>query len=163
MPAGQSEALIEEILQRQRDLHRLTSCLQASPTLDLDITMAQLKALIAIASVVATGEVAGPLVSDLARLLGVTPATASTLIDRLVDRGLVDRREDPQDRRRHRCRLTEAGERHLGQLYASVQLQTRAVLSALPEEELREVLLGVEILLRAAERLSNPAVAPITD
>lgn len=46
----------------------------------------------------------------LARHLLVTKGDVCGLINRLSERGLVDRREDPQDRRAHKLYLTEAGQ-----------------------------------------------------
>ena len=47
---------------------------------------------------------------QIARHLGIGEPTASHLIDRLVQAGLVDRSEDPMDRRRAIVRLSPAGE-----------------------------------------------------
>jgi DNA-binding MarR family transcriptional regulator len=49
-------------------------------------------------------------VSDIGAQLGVTSAAASQMIDRLAERGLVERTEDPHDRRAKQISLTEAGE-----------------------------------------------------
>jgi DNA-binding MarR family transcriptional regulator len=159
--SSEAEQLIESILQRQHDLHRASLCVHTVPPLDLDITMAQLKALFAIAVETGPTNTPGPLVSDLARVLGVTAGTASILIDRLVERGLVDRRQDPDDRRRHRCSLTSAGERLLAQLYEVFQNQSRALFSVLSEDELRAVLQGVEVLITATDRMRQSATAEV--
>jgi DNA-binding MarR family transcriptional regulator len=54
----------------------------------------------------------GPsLAGDLARRLGVSPATVSELVDTLVRRGLIERSVDADDRRQQPLRLTPAGER----------------------------------------------------
>lgn len=50
-------------------------------------------------------------VSDLGDELGVTNAAASQMLERLVQGGLVERREDPDDRRAKRIALTERGSR----------------------------------------------------
>lgn len=47
--------------------------------------------------------------SDLARSLGVEGPSLVRMLDRLAAAGLVERREDPTDRRAKRLRLTEAG------------------------------------------------------
>lgn len=46
---------------------------------------------------------------DVADYQGLTPSAISQVIDALVDRGLVRRREDPDDRRRVLLDLTPAG------------------------------------------------------
>jgi len=48
-------------------------------------------------------------VTDLGEHLGVTSAAASQLLDRLVHLGLIQRSEDPDDRRVKQIVLTEAG------------------------------------------------------
>lgn len=54
------------------------------------------------------GETArGP--GELARLVGVSPAAATGIVDRLAERGHVERAPDVQDRRRVTVRLTDAG------------------------------------------------------
>ena len=48
---------------------------------------------------------------ELGRRLGITPSTLSRNLDRLVDRGLVARKPDPDDRRAYCAELTDAGQR----------------------------------------------------
>ncbi|HYC25261.1 MAG TPA: MarR family transcriptional regulator [Roseiarcus sp.] len=45
--------------------------------------------------------------SELAVLLDVQPITLARLVDKLADLGLVERRDDPNDRRANRLYLTE--------------------------------------------------------
>lgn len=47
--------------------------------------------------------------AELARLLGVTSAAASGVVDRLVAHGHVERHPDPEDGRRTQVRLTPSG------------------------------------------------------
>ena len=51
----------------------------------------------------------GVSLSEVADHIGLTLPTMSTLVDGLVDRGLIARREDREDRRRITLTLTEAG------------------------------------------------------
>lgn len=48
-------------------------------------------------------------VSDLGQHLGVSSAAASQMLDRLVEEGLIERTEDPDDRRMKKISLTEKG------------------------------------------------------
>lgn len=48
-------------------------------------------------------------VSDIGEQLGVTSAAASQMIDRLAHMGLVERAEDPKDRRVKQLTLTDKG------------------------------------------------------
>lgn len=45
--------------------------------------------------------------------MALTPAAVSRIVDSLVERSLIVREEDPQNRRAHRIRLTDAGEKAL--------------------------------------------------
>jgi DNA-binding MarR family transcriptional regulator len=52
----------------------------------------------------------------LSELVGVDPRNAVPLIDLLHQRGLIERTDDPADRRRRAVRLTPAGQRLLNEL-----------------------------------------------
>jgi DNA-binding MarR family transcriptional regulator len=153
------EALIDEILELEQVLCRAMGSLEARPWLDVDLTMSQFKTLLAIGPVADVRSAAGIRISDLAHQLGVTPGTVSALVDRLVERGLVERRENPQDRRQHHCQLSDGGRQLLAGLAESSRTRTRALLSLLDEHELEDVRRSVALLVGAAERL---ATAPST-
>ena len=71
--------------------------------LEADLTMPQLKTLFVLWNLGHTT------VGGLARALGVTLPTVTGILDRLVERGLVTRQEDPDDRRLVVNRLTDSG------------------------------------------------------
>lgn len=90
---------------------------------------------------------------DLARHMGVTPATMSIAVDRLVRRGYVERGRDVKDARRVRLRITGAG---LRLREASSVLDTElvaAMLGTLSPDELRRGLEGLALLARGAGQL----------
>jgi DNA-binding MarR family transcriptional regulator len=68
----------------------------------LDLSFTQFKAL----TVADRGE---PTVKELAEQLGMSLPGCSRAVDHLVRRGLLDRREDPGDRRMKRVSVTPAG------------------------------------------------------
>lgn len=83
-----------------RIIHRLMSFMQREPEwmescgrLAGELSMAQLKCLLSLRSLAPCS------LKDLAAELNVAPASASGMVERLVEMGLVDRRQDPQDRR----------------------------------------------------------------
>jgi DNA-binding MarR family transcriptional regulator len=82
-----------------RELFRMTM----PHWIHLDLTMGQLRTLAVVASRQAVN------VSTLAEILNISKPTASTLVDQLVQRGLVERTEDAEDRRRTMVALTQAG------------------------------------------------------
>jgi len=69
------------------------------------LSVPQIGALIHINSRVTCG------VTDVGDDLGVTSAAASQMLERLVQSGLIERHEDPDDRRAKRIVLTERGHR----------------------------------------------------
>ena len=66
-------------------------------------------------------------VGDLARQLLIRPHSTGELVDRLVQLGLVERQEDPEDHRRALLRLTARAEAILHELSAAHLRELRAV------------------------------------
>jgi len=88
----------------------------------------------------------GSCLFHLAEHLGVTRPTASTLVERLVRRGIVSRAEDPRERRRVVLRLTPLGLRHFRRTRHATRRWMATVLSRLSAVELRQVMKGVTAL-----------------
>jgi len=72
---------------------------------------------------------------QLSRAVGVDPRNAVPIIDALQHRGLVERRADPADRRRHTIALTAAGQAMVGELRQSGQELEDRFLDSLTEAE----------------------------
>jgi DNA-binding MarR family transcriptional regulator len=66
-------------------------------------------------------------IGNLAERLGIRHHSTVGLVDRLVSRGYLARREDPHDRRRTFLALTAAGEQALAGLSAAHQRELRRV------------------------------------
>ncbi len=84
--------------------------------------------------------------SEVAEHLGVTRATASTMVDRLVQRGLVDRSADPEERRHVRLQLTQTGSEDLERMRQATRQKIAKLLSDLSPEELGFVSQGLTCL-----------------
>ncbi len=69
--------------------------------------------------------------SDLAERLAVRPPSVTAIIDGLVGRGLVERKQFPSDRRRVDHVLTEAGRRALDEADAAVAGRLEEILGCL--------------------------------
>ena len=78
-------------------------------------------------------------VTDVAEFLGVTNAAASRSIDRLVQRGLVDRTVSKQDRRAVDLSLTPASEALLERFTELRNRELMKLLGDYPEEKLERV------------------------
>ena len=99
--------------------------------------------------------------SDLAGTLDVSMSRATGLVDRLVEKGMVSRWPDPEDRRSVLCALTEQG-RELGQrLLAARRSRWEERLAPLSQAELKRVCLAMELVLSAAHR-TMPEEEPAT-
>jgi DNA-binding MarR family transcriptional regulator len=113
---------------------------------EVDVTMAQAKVLVV---VMAAGELH---LAELATRLGVTPSTASELVERLVEAGYLVRRIDPSDRRSVAISTTSVAREQLERFRELNQRQLRALLGALDGDELATVDRAIEILGRAVDR-----------
>lgn len=91
----------------------------------------------------------GASLSAVADHLGVTPPTASALVERLVRRGLVMRAVAPDERRRVELRLTPSGHEHLEQARSATRSYLATLLSTLPPAELHALSRGLGILREA--------------
>ena len=98
----------------------------------------------------------GASLSVVAEHLGLTSPTTSDLIDYLLEHGLVDRNEDPADRRRVTLNLTQLGTQSMESARQSTQGRLAEVLASLAPEQ-REVVAGAMQILRP---LFTPGVAP---
>jgi MarR family transcriptional regulator, lower aerobic nicotinate degradation pathway regulator len=85
----------------------------------------------------------------LGETLSLDPANLVGLLNELEDRALLDRRRDPEDRRRHIVELSPAGAATLARAEEALRAVQDYVLAGLDEDE-RSTL--HQLLLRAAER-----------
>ena len=105
----------------------------------------------------------GTSLSEVAEHLGVTRATASAMIERLVQRGLVDRSEYPQERRHIMLKLTELGGNHLQQMREVTRRKMTELLAQLRTEELAQISASLLILEKVFKLASweYGSVAPV--
>ncbi len=85
----------------------------------------------------------------LADHLGVTRPTASVIVERLVQRGLLARRTDPRERRRIALTLTPEGARQLEDARRATRSEIAKVLAPLPGEALDRIAEGLGLLHEA--------------
>jgi DNA-binding MarR family transcriptional regulator len=96
-------------------------------------------------------------VTDLGESLDLTKAAASHLAQRMVEMRLLERAEDPADRRVRLLRLTPEGQRLVQEMMASRREWLRRLAAALTREEQAEVVRALGHLVRAARQLEQTA------
>jgi DNA-binding MarR family transcriptional regulator len=121
---------------------------------EVDVTMAQAKVLYIVAAAEALR------MSELAGRLGVAMPTASGVVDRLVELGLLERRAEASDRRQVIVALTETGADTLERMRELNHHQMRHLLERLSEEELTVIERAIEILAAAALPATADRVQP---
>ena len=135
---------IEEIIRLHWSILAAMQFSSRPDWMELDMTMAQIKALFTISQ----GE-AVP-VNRIADYLGVGQPTASHLVDRLVRQGFASRSESPTDRRVTLVRLTPKGEDLVRRLYQGGEEQYRSWVGQLSDVERKNLLSGLQALARVA-------------
>jgi len=88
----------------------------------------------------------GASLSKVADHLGVSNATASAIVDRLVHKGLIERKEHPAERRFVELKLTQAGSHHFQDLHLKASSELSAVLSYLPDAKVAQIIETMSIL-----------------
>jgi DNA-binding MarR family transcriptional regulator len=111
----------------------MLKCAASERVLRLGISMAQLHILYTLQR---HGQMP---MSRLAEVLNVSLSNATGLIDRIEERGFVERTRVPEDRRIVLIRVTEAGERMLGEIDALSDELLRSVLEHLDRSKLAGV------------------------
>ena len=112
--------------------------------LELDMTMSQLKiALLLFLN--------GPLrMSDIASQLEITLPTATSLVDRLVEKEHVIRENQPDDRRIVLCKLSPKGQKAVSQMWVSSRNRTKELLEALDITKLQMLSEVLQAMLEPA-------------
>lgn len=96
------------------------------------------------------GETLG--VSDIAAQLGITNAAASQAVERLVQMGFVERREDPADRRAKRLKLTAEGQALIQQSIEARMRWIEQMAASLTPEQAQMVIEALTLLTEAARK-----------
>jgi DNA-binding MarR family transcriptional regulator len=91
--------------------------------------------------------------SPLAEELGLSMGAASTLVDRLVSRGFVERTADATDRRAVHVSLSEQGRRVLTEAKEGRQAQSRQIFDQLGPAVRPQLLVGLGALIQAWEAM----------
>jgi DNA-binding MarR family transcriptional regulator len=137
------DAVIAKIVEDQRRMQIAFARDRSNPFFSVHLTMSQLKILFALRL---HGPAGG---QELAQTMGVSLATITGIIDRLVASGHVTRGEDPRDRRVRRIELTDKGTGQVDEMIVAGERHQRRVLERLTVKELQVVADAMEIMHRA--------------
>ena len=94
-------------------------------------------------------------VSDIGDHLGITNAAASQLVDRLVQQQLLQRSEDPHDRRFKQVTLTPGGKALIQQGIHARSSWMEQLSDVLAPEEQHTIIQALTLLTQAARRLET--------
>ncbi len=119
-----------------------------------DLTMQQFRVL---GQVVRSPGLSG---NELGGQLGVSAPTASGLVERLVEKGLIARTDDVDDRRIRRLHPTEAGRDIMRQMDSMFERMLGVVLQVLSAEELEVLCQSARTMLVALDRVAEGSVEP---
>jgi len=112
-----------------------------------ELTMAQLRVLFRLRN-------RGPLSSgNLASQLGVTLPTVTSVVDRLVTRGLAERRDDPVDRRRVIVAIAPEGQTLVERVRQGRRERLAAAVDAIDDDACQCLVRGLEALAGAADQI----------
>jgi DNA-binding MarR family transcriptional regulator len=140
-----------------RDMYALASYLMRSTNLGafnsiaaLELSFTQIKALCAMD---VDGEDRS--VKALAESMQVSLPAMSRAIDGLYERGLVDRQEDPVDRRMKRLRLTESGRAITSSLNETRLATMQEFLASLSDEEAQALTQALDLILENRREIAD--------
>lgn len=102
----------------------------------------------------------GASLGEVAEHLGLEAPTASKLVEALVQRGLLRREDDPQDRRRMRLSILPKGKIAIDKAYDHTRQFLAARLAPLTDEQRKLVLASLSLLENA---FSGEAIAAAKD
>lgn len=152
--SNERQVLVEQILLSMSALVRGIRRNFPTAVDELDITLRQCRAIMFL------GE--GPAsMSKLAAAIGASLPSTTGLVDRLVQRGVVARHEDPHDRRLVICELTAKGAEIINALQDADRSVFTSLFEGLTMSELEVVREATLLLAREVHRpapLTGPAV-----
>lgn len=139
-------ALLAELFELNSQVHDRAMGLVGPMPMPPDLTMQQVRVL---GQIVKKPGIAG---HELGELMQISAPTASGLIDRLVEKGLVTRFDDPDDRRVRRLRPTADGIDVIRQMDSMFGRALGVTIKLLTLDDLKVLREGSLLMLRAMDR-----------
>lgn len=98
----------------------------------------------------------GPLlINTLGKFVLLTSGSMTAAVDRLEQRGLVERRNDPDDRRTRFVHLTAKGNKLIKRAFVHHETEIEQLMSALTDEERKQLASSLMKLRKAAELVDS--------
>jgi MarR family transcriptional regulator, organic hydroperoxide resistance regulator len=141
------DRLIGEAMTRMHGLMAYRRRAFCSQQVYREISLPQLHVLIEL-------QESGPLpVSELAHLLGISPPSASSIVDRMEEHDLVRRVRDSEDRRVVHVEASERGRDLVSELMGMRREQMQQMVNMMTEDELQDVIRGLDAISRMFARV----------
>ena len=134
------KSLVQHILKLAEDIYNALGTRIPTEWLSSDLTVAQLRVLLVL-------HTEGPSrMSSIASTLNIALSTATGIVDNMVKKALVEREDDPQDRRLVICKLSPQGQEIINRLWTSGQFKLEKLLDGLTLEQLGKAAEVTEML-----------------
>jgi len=140
-----NKELVEKMIELQRRVDRDRRQYELDVWMHLNLSIGQLKSLFFISNRGTTS------LSKLAAALRVTPTNTTGIVDRLLKRGLITRKESPDDRRVLLLRTTPLGDELITELRQKRKERMAELFNRLSEEEAKYLTEALKIMVRVID------------
>ena len=148
-PSQDRVQLTERLVEQVEQLNRAMHCTPSDGWEGLDLTFQQMKVM----ALLSEGQ---QRMGYIANHLGCIMSSATSIVDRLVDKGLVTRAIDPEDRRAVVCQLTQAGKETIERFWSIGREKIIMLAEQLESQELSDVVHAAALMNQAARAVFPP-------
>ena len=138
--------LTERLIELFEEINQAMHCAPSDGWDGLDLTFQQVRVL----AYLFEGQ---RRMGNIASHMGCIMSSATSIIDRLVDKGMVLRAVDPEDRRAVICGLTDSGRQTMERFWSIGRERIVRMSDQLETNELREVVRAAVLMNRAARQV----------
>ena len=137
------EELTDQFVELVEQINQSMHCTPSDGWEDLDLTISQIRVL----SLLYQGQ---QRMGSIANYLGCVLSSATSIMDRLVDKEMVVRFPDSEDRRVVICELTSSGRETMDQFWSIGRQKIITLAGQLDTSELKDVIHAMGLIIRAA-------------
>jgi DNA-binding MarR family transcriptional regulator len=153
MSNSDSQTLVDDILLQADRLFRALLPTVPDELLTLDVTMPQLKILLIL-------YIHGPVrMTTIANELKVTLPTATSLIDKMVEKNFVQRDTQSDDRRVVLCKLSLSGQRAVQGIWISARKRSEKLLQSLDRSKLEMLMDVLNAMMQSSDTQKSQLLA----